>query len=69
MFKILRRKKGMALKLYPLIEYEIRNIFMEKSCRKCALEASPRPLFYFGKKFKTAMGCNNFFRKDILIED
>ena len=23
--------------------------FLEKSCRKCAPEASPRPLFDFGK--------------------
>ena len=39
----------MMLKLCPLIEYYIRNIFMEKSCRKYAPKASPRPLFYFGK--------------------
>ena len=30
-----------------LIEYQIRNIRMEKSCRKCALKSSPRPLFNF----------------------
>ena len=28
---------------------------MEKSCRKCAPKARPRPLFYFGKQPKTAI--------------
>ena len=46
---ILRRKKGMTLKLCPLIEYYIRNIFINKSCRKCAPKASTIPLFNFGK--------------------
>ena len=27
---------------------------IEKSCRKCAPKASPRPLFTFGKYLKTA---------------
>ena len=49
LFDILRMKKGMTLKLCPLIEYQIRNIFIGKSYRKCALEAIPRPLFNFGK--------------------
>ena len=45
----LEEEKTMMLKLCPLIEYYIRNIFMEKSCRKYVPKASPRPLFYFGK--------------------
>ena len=40
MVDILRRNKGMALKLCPLIEYETGNIFMEKSCKKCAPKAN-----------------------------
>ena len=32
---------------------------MEKSRRKCAPKASPRPLFNFGKLPKTANACNN----------
>ena len=32
---------------------------MEKSCRKYAPNASPRPLFYLGKQPKTAIGCKN----------
>ena len=31
------------------MEYQIKNIFMEKSCRKCAAKDSPRPLDNFGK--------------------
>ena len=45
----LEEEKTMMLKLCPLIEYYIRNIFMEKSCRKYAPKASPRSFFYFGK--------------------
>ena len=37
----------MTLKLCPLIEYQIKNIFMEKSCRKYTTKASPKTLFYF----------------------
>ena len=31
---------------------------MEKSCKKCAPKASPRPLFNFGKETKTAIARN-----------
>ena len=34
---------------------------MEKSCRKYASKASPRPPFYFGKQPKTAFACKKFF--------
>ena len=40
------RWKGIAFKLCPWIEYEIRNFFMEKWYRKCAPKASPRPFFW-----------------------
>ena len=40
---------------------------MEKSCSKYAPNASPRPLFYFGKQPKTAIACKTFF--DILKGD
>ena len=36
---------------------------MEKSYRKYAPRASPRPLFYFGKQPKTAIACKKFFLK------
>ena len=49
LFDISRRKKHMTLKLCQLIEYYVRNIFMEKSCRIYGLKASPRPLPNFGK--------------------
>ena len=36
------------------MEYQIKNFFKDKSCRKCAAKASPRPLYNSGKKPKTA---------------
>ena len=39
----------MTLKLCPYMEYHIKNIFIEKSCRKCVAKASPRPLYNFDK--------------------
>ena len=36
---------------------------MEKPCKKCAPKASPRPLFYFGKKPRTTTACKKFFLK------
>ena len=42
---------------------------MEKSCKRCAPKASPRPIFNFGKQPKTAIACKKFFWKyDILKE-
>ena len=38
---------------------ELKNIFMEKSCRKCASKASPRPLFNFAKWPKTLWARNS----------
>ena len=29
------------------MEYQIKNIFIEKSCKKYAAKASPRPLYNF----------------------
>ena len=49
MFHILRRKKGMAFKRCPQMEYQIMDIFIEKSCGKYAAKANPRPLYNFGK--------------------
>ena len=37
------------VKLCQLIKYWIRNIFPQKSCRKCALNADPRLFFNFHK--------------------
>ena len=34
---------------------------MEKSYRKCAPEAGPRPLYNFGKQPKTTIACKKFF--------
>ena len=37
------------------MEYQEKDTFIEKSCRKCAAKASPRPLYNFGKESKTAI--------------
>ena len=38
---------------------------MEKSFRKCALKANPRPILYFGKQPETAIARNKFFKTKI----
>ena len=42
---ISRSKGNQAMKLGQLIEYSMRNIFVENSYIKCAGETIPRPLF------------------------
>ena len=37
------------MKFGQLIEYNLRNIFVEKPYRKCAAETIPRPLFKISK--------------------
>ena len=46
---ISRGKDKQAMKFGQLIEYNMRNIFVEKSYTKCAGETIPRP---FSKKSK-----------------
>ena len=45
------------------MEYQINNIFIEKSCRKWAAKASHRPPHNFGKSAKTAIARNYFKSK------
>ena len=42
---ILRRKSNQTKKFGQLLEYNIKNIFLEKSYTKCGGEASPRPIY------------------------
>ena len=42
---------------------------MEKSCRKCAPKASPRPLFNFGKQPKTAVAWKKLFKKSYILKE
>ena len=44
---ISRSKGNQTLKFGQLIEYNNRNIFLQKSCRKWGRETSSRPLFVF----------------------
>ena len=46
---ISRSKGNQAMKVGQLIEYNMRNVFVEKSYTKCAGESIPRPL---SKKMK-----------------
>ena len=55
----------MTLKLCPLIEYNIRNIFMEKSNRECAPKASPRPFFILVNNPKQSLHARNSFKNKI----
>ena len=45
LLNISRSKGNQTVKFGQLIEYNIRNIFVEKSYTKCAGENIPRPLF------------------------
>ena len=49
---ILRGKGNQAMKLGQLIEYNMRNIFLEKSYTKCRRKTIPRP---FSKKSKLSL--------------
>ena len=44
-----RNKDNQTMKFGQLIEYNMRNVFLEKSCKICGEETSPRP---FCKKSK-----------------
>ena len=49
---ISRSKENQAMKFGQLIEYNMRNIFLEKSYTKCGGETSPRP---FSEKSKLSI--------------
>ena len=46
---ISRSKANETMKFGQLIEYNLRNIFVEKSYTKCAAETIPRPLSKISK--------------------
>ena len=49
---ISRSKSNQAIKFGKLIKYNMRNIFLEKSCKKCGEETVPRP---FSKKLSISL--------------
>ena len=49
---IARNKDNQTMEFGQLIEYNIKNIFLEKLYAKCGGETSPRP---FSKKWKLSM--------------
>ena len=50
-----RSSEVKAMKFDQLIECNIRNIFLEKSCTECGRETSPRP---FSEKLKLSISLN-----------
>ena len=52
LLNISRSKDNQTIKFGQLIEYNMRNIFVEKSYTKCAEETIPRPL---SKKLKLSI--------------
>ena len=55
----------MTFKLCSVIEYEIKNIYMEKSHRKCAPKATPRSLFILVNNSKQPLHAGNYFKNKI----
>ena len=45
LINISRRKSNQTMKFGQLIEYIMKNIFLEKSCTKCGGETILRPFF------------------------
>ena len=50
-------KFGQAMKFGQLIEYTVKNIFLEKPYTKCGGETNPRP---FSKKSKLSVSLDQF---------
>ena len=48
------KKRQPEIKFDQLTNYNKRNIFLQKSCRKLGREASPRPLLVFKKALNEA---------------
>ena len=56
---ISRCKDNQAMKFVQLIDYAMRNIFLEKSYKKCGGETSPRP---FSEKLKLSLSLESFIK-------
>ena len=56
---ISRSKGNQAMKFGKLIEYNMRNIFLENSYTKCGRETIPRP---FSKKSKLGISLDQYFK-------
>ena len=55
LLKVLRGKINQTMEFCQLTQYNMRNIFLEKSFAKCSGEASRR---FFQKKLKLIIGVN-----------
>ena len=54
-----RNKGSQAMKFCQLIEYNLRNVFIQKSYTKCGRETIPRPFF---KKSKFRISLDQYFK-------
>ena len=54
---ISRSKSNQTMKFGQLIEYNMRNIFLEKSCTKCDGETIPR---FFSKKSNVSISLDQY---------
>ena len=52
------------MKSGQLIEYNMRNIFLEKSYTKCGRETIPRP---FSKKSKLSVSLDQYFKVSYIL--
>ena len=59
MTNISRSKSNQAIKFGQLIEYNLRNIFLETSYTKCGTETIPRP---FLEKSKLSISVDQYFK-------
>ena len=67
---ISRSKGNQTVKLGQLIEYNKRNIFLQKLCKKWGREISPRPLFVFKKSFQyVSIALNLAYNKNKTVQD
>ena len=63
---ISRSKGNQAMKFSQLIEYNMKNIFLEKSYTKCSGETISRP---FSKKSKLSISLDKYSKAFVFIED
>ena len=59
LLNILRNKSNQTMKFGQLIEYNMRNIFLEKSYTKCGGETIPRP---FSEKSKLNISLDQYYK-------
>ena len=65
MFDVLGRKKGLTLKLYPLIECYIKNIFMENHAENVHQKLVPDPFLILVNNPKQPLHAKSSLKNEI----